>query len=71
MTFQYAPAPESTAIVNINSSNDLFINREFTPGHGNPFKTINRATEGVLAEIAHASEEDVNAAVIAARRAYG
>ena len=70
MTFQYAPAPESTAIVNINSSNDLFINGEFTPGHGNPFKTINPATEEVLAEIAHANEEDVNAAVMAARKAY-
>ena len=70
MTSQYAPAPESTAIVNINSSNDLFINGEFTPGHGNPFKTINPATEEVLAEIAHANEEDVNAAVMAARKAY-
>ena len=70
MTFQYAPAPESTAIVNINSSNDLFVNGEFTPGHGNPFKTINPATEEVLAEIAHANEEDVNAAVMAARKAY-
>ena len=70
MTFQYAPAPESTAIVNINSSNDLFINGEFTPGHGNPFKTINPATEEVLAEIAHANEEDVDAAVMAARKAY-
>ena len=70
MTFQYAPAPESTAIVNINSSNDLFINGEFTPGHGNAFKTINPATEEVLAEIAHASEEDVNSAVMAARKAY-
>ena len=70
MTFQDAPAPESTAIVNINSSNDLFINGEFTPGHGAPFKTINPATEEVLAEIAQANEEDVNAAVMAARKAY-
>ncbi|MDE0974311.1 MAG: aldehyde dehydrogenase family protein, partial [Candidatus Nanopelagicales bacterium] len=70
MTFQYAPAPESTAIVHINSSNDLFINGEFTPGHGNAFKTINPATEEVLAEIAHASEEDVNSAVMAARKAH-
>jgi aldehyde dehydrogenase (NAD+) len=56
--------------VNINSSNDLFINGEFTPGHGAPFKTINPATEEVLAEIAQANEEDVNAAVMAARKAY-
>ncbi len=70
MTFEYAPAPESTAIVNIKSSYDLFINGEFTPGHGTPFKTINPATEEVLAEIAQANEEDVDAAVLAARKAY-
>lgn len=70
MTFEYAPAPESTAIVSIKSTNDLFINGEFTPGHGTPFKTINPATEEVLAEIAEANQADVNAAVAAARKAY-
>lgn len=70
MTFDYAPAPESTSIVNIKSSFDLFINGEFTPGHGTAFKTINPATEEVLAEIAEADQTDVNAAVAAARKAY-
>ncbi len=70
MTFDYAPAPESTSIVNIMSSYDLFINGEFTPGHGTAFKTINPATEEVLAEVAEANQADVNAAVAAARKAY-
>lgn len=70
MTFEYAPAPESTGIVTIKSSNDLFINGTFVPGHGTPFKTINPATEEVLAEIAEANQADVNAAVVAARKAY-
>ena len=70
MTFEYAPAPESTAIVSIKSTNNLFINGEFTSGHGTPFKTINPATEEVLAEISEANQADVNAAVAAARKAY-
>ncbi len=70
MTFDYAPAPESTSIVNIKSSYDLFINGVFTSGHGTAFKTINPATEEVLAEIAEADQADVNAAVAAARKAY-
>jgi acyl-CoA reductase-like NAD-dependent aldehyde dehydrogenase len=70
MTFDYAPAPESTSIVNIKSSYDLFINGQFTAGHGTAFKTINPATEEVLAEIAEADQADVNAAVAAARKAY-
>jgi aldehyde dehydrogenase (NAD+) len=70
MTFNYAPAPESTSIVNIKSSYDLFINGEFTAGHGTAFKTINPATEEVLAEVAEANQADVNAAVAAARKAY-
>lgn len=70
MTFEYAPAPESTSIVSIKSSYDLFINGEFTPGHGTALKTINPATEEVLAEVAEANEADINAAVAAARKAY-
>ncbi len=70
MAFDYAPAPESTAIVNIKSSYDLFINGEFTPGGGTPFTTINPATEEVLATISEANQVDVNRAVASARRAY-
>jgi len=70
MAFDYAPAPESTAIVKIKSSYDLFINGEFTPGGGTPFTTINPATEEVLATISEANQVDVNRAVASARRAY-
>jgi aldehyde dehydrogenase (NAD+) len=71
MKFEYSPAPESTAIVNINSSYDLFINGEFVPSRtGKKFQTINPATEAVLAEITEASDLDVDAAVLAARKAY-
>ena len=69
-TFDYAPAPESRAIVDIKPSYGLFIGGEFVDGRGQGFKTINPATEEVLAEIAEASETDVDLAVAAARKAF-
>ena len=72
MTFEYAPAPESRAVVDIQPSYGLFINGEFTaPIDGGAFKTVNPATEEVLSEISSAGALDVNAAVSAARRAHG
>ncbi len=68
--FEYAPAPESRSIVDIKPSYGLFINGEFVDGHGKSFKTISPTTEEVLAEIAEADDDDVDAAVRAARRAY-
>jgi aldehyde dehydrogenase (NAD+) len=68
--FDYAPAPESRAIVEIKSSYDLFIGGDFTAGTGGSLKTVNPATEEVLAEIAVASAADVDRAVAAARTAY-
>jgi aldehyde dehydrogenase (NAD+) len=68
--FDYAPAPESRAIVDIRPSYGLFVDGAFVDGHGTSFKTINPATEEVLAEVAEADEADVDAAVKAARRAY-
>ncbi|HLR28829.1 MAG TPA: aldehyde dehydrogenase family protein, partial [Ruania sp.] len=68
--FEYAPAPESRAVVDIASSYGLFIDGEFTESSGGEaMKTINPATEEVLADVAVASEEDVDRAVRAARRA--
>jgi aldehyde dehydrogenase (NAD+) len=68
--FDYAPAPESRAIVDIKPSYGLFIDGEFVDGHGRSFKTISPSTEEVLAEIAEADDADVDLAVKAARRAY-
>ncbi|MDP3895000.1 aldehyde dehydrogenase family protein, partial [Nocardioides sp.] len=68
--FEYAPAPEARSIVDIKASYGLFVNGEFTDGGGASFKTINPATEEVLAEIAEADEADVDTAVKAARRAF-
>ncbi len=70
MTFDYAPAPESRSIVDIKASYGLFIDGEFVDGTGTSFKSINPATEEVLAEVAEASTADVDLAVKAARRAY-
>ncbi len=70
-TFEYAPAPESRAIADIRSSYGLFIDGEFTDSaEGTSFKTVNPATEEVLAEVVEAGPADVDRAVAAARRAY-
>ncbi|WP_117214774.1 aldehyde dehydrogenase family protein [Allorhizocola rhizosphaerae] len=69
MKFEYAPAPESTAIVSIKPSYGLFIGGEFVEG-ASAFKTINPASEEVLAEVSEASKEDVDRAVEAARAAF-
>lgn len=68
--FEYAPAPESRAVVDIKPSYGLFIDGEFVDGRGSSFKTINPATEETLAEVAEASAADVDLAVRAARRAF-
>jgi acyl-CoA reductase-like NAD-dependent aldehyde dehydrogenase len=68
--FEYAPAPESRSVVDIASSYGLFIDGEFVDGTGGALKSINPATEEVLAEISEASAADVDRAVKAARRAY-
>jgi acyl-CoA reductase-like NAD-dependent aldehyde dehydrogenase len=69
-TFEYAPAPESRTVVDIASSYGLFIDGQFVDGTGEWMKSINPATEEVLAEVSVASDADVDRAVKAARRAY-
>ncbi len=68
--WEYAPAPESRDIANLRPSYRMFVDGEFVDGGGEPLKTINPATEEVLAEVATADKNDVDRAVKAARRAY-
>jgi aldehyde dehydrogenase (NAD+) len=70
-TFDYAPAPESRSIVDIQPSYGLFIGGEMVdPIDGTRFKTVNPATEEVLSEVVAAGPQDVDRAVDAARAAY-
>ncbi|RSM54207.1 betaine-aldehyde dehydrogenase [Amycolatopsis sp. WAC 01376] len=68
--FEYAPAPESRDLANLKPHYRPFVNGEFVDGSGEPLKTINPATEEVLAEVGTASVSDVDTAVKAARKAY-
>ncbi|MGW3601430.1 aldehyde dehydrogenase family protein [Micromonospora sp. NPDC005161] len=69
--FEYAPAPESRSVVDLKPTYGLFIDGTFVdPTDGGSFKSINPASEDVLAEIAEAGAQDVERAVRAARKAY-
>src|SRR5450756_2621748 len=69
--FEYAPAPESRAIVDIRPSYGLFIGGEFVEStDGSMFKTISPSSEEVLAEVTEAGETDIDNAVRAARKAF-
>jgi aldehyde dehydrogenase (NAD+) len=67
--WEYAPAPESAAIGRLRESYGMFVDGAFTDSQ-ETLKTVNPATEEVLAEVAVAGEADVDRAVAAARRAY-
>lgn len=71
MSFDYAPARESTDSVNIPAHHGLFIDGEFVePIDGTTFTTVNPATEEVLAQVSEAGPEDVARAVRAASTAH-
>jgi acyl-CoA reductase-like NAD-dependent aldehyde dehydrogenase len=71
MTFlDYAPAPESTAILDLKPEYGLFIDGEFVDGDGGSFSTISPATEKHITTVQSASAADVDRAVAAARRAF-
>jgi aldehyde dehydrogenase (NAD+) len=68
--WEYADAPESTEIVKLDDRYGLFVGGELVdPTSGRWFETINPATEETLAEVAEAGPEDVDLAVLAARKA--
>lgn len=71
MKFDYAPAPESSAIVTIEPKYDLYIDGKFVPSKsGKRFATINPANEKVLSEVTGATTTDVDKAVKAATAAF-
>ena len=71
VSFDYSPAPESTAVVDIAASYGLFIAGSMVDSlDGQSFKTINPATEEVLSEVVDAGAADVDRAVLAARTAF-
>jgi len=68
--WEYAPAPESRDVARLKANYRMFVDGEFVDGGGEPLKTVNPATEEVLAEVSTAAPSDVDRAVRAARRAY-
>lgn len=69
--FEYAPAPESRAIVDIKSEYGLYINGKWVAPHSKKrFASINPATEEVLSKVSLADATDIDKAVKAARSAY-
>jgi acyl-CoA reductase-like NAD-dependent aldehyde dehydrogenase len=71
MSFRdYAPAPESTAILNLRPNYGLYIGGEWTDGRGGSMTTISPATENSIAEISLADASDIDRAVAAARTSY-
>src|SRR4051794_41635778 len=65
----YAPAPESTDIVNLRDRYGLFIGGEWVPAKEH-FTTVSPRDEAPLAEAGQATASDVEPAVAAAREAF-
>jgi aldehyde dehydrogenase (NAD+) len=71
LVLDYAPSLESTNVVTIASSYQLYINGKWVkPQSGKYFETVNPATNEKLSEISEANDIDVDKAVKAARVAY-
>ncbi|WP_344163501.1 aldehyde dehydrogenase family protein [Nocardiopsis rhodophaea] len=69
--FDYAPAPESRAVVSVRPTYEPYIDGEFVPAKtGEYLTTVNPADEETLAEVAVCGEADIDRAMAAARRAF-
>jgi len=69
--WDYAPAPESTKIVQLRDRYDHFIGGEWVkPSSKKYFKSVSPSNLKVLAEVADGSAKDVDRAVAAARKAF-
>jgi len=70
-TWNYEEAPESTDHIHIKQQYELYIDGQFTkPTKGKYFDTINPANNKKIARVAEATEDDIDKAVEAARKAF-
>ncbi len=70
-SWNYASAPENTDHIVLQEQYDLFINGEFIKSDSRKyFKSINPATGEVIASISEANKNDVDLAVVSARKAF-
>src|SRR5882757_2461905 len=71
MSIAYDLAPETAAAAFLRAPQGLLIDgRRVASASGRMFKSLNPATEEVIATIAEGNEADVDRAVAAARRAF-
>lgn len=69
--WSYAEAPESTSHIQLKNQYELFIGGSFQkPKSKKYFKTVNPANEEIIAQVAEANKQDVDAAVLAAKKAF-
>jgi len=69
-TFDYAPAPTPRETAALRERYGLFVGGAWCDAAGGTFVTFDPATERPLAEVARASDDDVDKAVRLARRGY-
>ena len=70
-SWKYSEAPESTSHIHVQKKYDLYIDGEFTkPVKGKYFDTINPANDEKISAVAEATQEDIDLAVKAARKAF-